>query len=269
MPPTGALHAGGRHLLPLRRAPGAAQQPWSHVRSHLISSSKRPSPSSPPPPPPPPPLPVAPSTSAFVQTAGRRSGGGGGAGAAVGSGVVAWYLGSIEARPVLTKSVTAAAIFTVADLSSQMITLGPEDSLDLVRTLRMASYGLLISGPSLHIWFNFVSKLLPKQDVMNTFKKMFLGQAVYGPIINSVFFSYNAGLQGETIPEIMARLKRDLIPTIKSGLIYWPLCDFITFKFIPVHLQPLVSNSFSFLWTIYITYMASLKKADVDVTTSS
>lgn len=33
--------------------------------------------------------------------------------------------------------------------------------------------------------------------------------------------------------------------------------------------QPLVSNSFSFLWTIYITYMASLKKADVDVTASS
>ncbi|KAG8048774.1 hypothetical protein GUJ93_ZPchr0009g2385 [Zizania palustris] len=71
--------------------------------------------------------------------------------------------------------------------------------------------------------------------------------------------------RGETIPEIIARLKRDIIPTIKSGLIYWPLCDFITFKFIPVHLQPLVSNSFSFLWTIYITYMASLKKADVDV----
>uniref|UniRef100_A0A0E0MMT8 Uncharacterized protein n=1 Tax=Oryza punctata TaxID=4537 RepID=A0A0E0MMT8_ORYPU len=264
MAPTGALHAGGRHLLPLRRVPGAVQQPWSHVRSHLISSSKRPSPSPTPPPPPPPlPVPVPPSTSPFVQAGSRRGAVG------VGSGVVAWYLGSIEARPVLTKSVTAAAIFTVADLSSQMITLGPEDSLDLVRTLRMASYGLLISGPSLHIWFNFVSKLLPKQDVVNTFKKMFLGQAVYGPIINSVFFSYNAGLQGETIPEIMARLKRDLIPTIKSGLIYWPLCDFITFKFIPVHLQPLVSNSFSFLWTIYITYMASLKKADVDVATSS
>jgi protein Mpv17 len=101
---------------------------------------------------------------------------------------------------------------------------------------------------------------------------------------------------GETSPEIISRLKRDLIPTIKSGLIYWPLCDFITFKFVPVHLQviefliysvdskpeftlwqflsedffyqPLVSNSFSFLWTIYITYMASLKKADVEVATA-
>jgi Mpv17 / PMP22 family len=42
---------------------------------------------------------------------------------------------------------------------------------------------------------------------------------------------------GESVPEIIARLKRDLIPTFKNGLIYWPLCDFITFKFVPVRLQ--------------------------------
>ncbi|KAG8048773.1 hypothetical protein GUJ93_ZPchr0009g1032 [Zizania palustris] len=194
MAAAGALHAGGRHLLPLRRSPGA---PWSHVRSHPISSKP---PSGPPPPPPPPPVPPSAAAASrfatpFVAPAGRRGG-------AVGAGVVRWYLGSIEARPVLTKSVTAAAIFTVADLSSQMITLGSEDSLDLVRTLRMASYGLLISGPSLHLWFNFVSKVFPKKDVVSTLKKMFLGQAVYGPIINSVFFSYNAGLQvGHVVDE--------------------------------------------------------------------
>ncbi|VAI28825.1 unnamed protein product [Triticum turgidum subsp. durum] len=77
-----------------------------------------------------------------------------------------------------------------------MITLPAEESLDLTRTLRMASYGMLFSGPSLHYWFNFISKVVPKKDVVSTFKKMFLGQAVYGPIINCIFFSYNAGLQG-------------------------------------------------------------------------
>ncbi|XP_008807406.2 protein SYM1-like [Phoenix dactylifera] len=179
------------------------------------------------------------------------------------NGFVSWYLGMIEARPVLTKSLTAGAIFMAADVSSQMITLPPSDSLDLVRTLRMAGYGTLVSGPSLHLWFNFVSRILPKRDVPATFKKIFLGQTTYGPIMTAVFYSVNAGLQGETVAEIIARLNRDLIPTCKSGLVYWPICDFITFKFIPVRLQPLVSNSFSFLWTIYITYMASLQKASV------
>lgn len=42
---------------------------------------------------------------------------------------------------------------------------------------------------------------------------------------------------GESGTEIVARLKRDMLPTMINNVIYWPLCDFITFRFIPVHLQ--------------------------------
>lgn len=136
----------------------------------------------------------------------------------------------------------------------------------------------------------------------------------------SVYVSHWVQLfsSGESGEEIVARLKRDLLPTMFKGVMYWPVCDFITFRFIPVHLQvcdevlpcllshmffctllfswaevkllpvlmigrnwisltntffllvflwqPLVSNSFSYLWTIYLTYTASLEKA---VTTAS
>lgn len=77
-----------------------------------------------------------------------------------------------------------------------MITLGPDTPLDPMRTMRMATYGVLLSGPSLHLWFNFLSRILPKRDLITTFKKMILGQTVYGPIVNCVFFSFNAALQG-------------------------------------------------------------------------
>lgn len=77
-----------------------------------------------------------------------------------------------------------------------MITLPSPGSFDLIRTTRMAAYGLLILGPSQHLWFNFMSTIAPKRDFLSTFKKIFLGQAVYGPTITSVFFSYNASLQG-------------------------------------------------------------------------
>lgn len=60
----------------------------------------------------------------------------------------------------------------------------------------MAVYGLLFLGPSQHLWFNFLSKILPKRDVNTTLKKIFMGQAVFGPISNTVFFSYNGALQG-------------------------------------------------------------------------
>lgn len=42
---------------------------------------------------------------------------------------------------------------------------------------------------------------------------------------------------GESGSEIVARLKRDLLPTLINGAMFWPVCDFVTFKFVPVHLQ--------------------------------
>uniref|UniRef100_A0A7C8Z4S4 Uncharacterized protein n=1 Tax=Opuntia streptacantha TaxID=393608 RepID=A0A7C8Z4S4_OPUST len=176
-------------------------------------------------------------------------------------GFVGWYLGMVKSRPIVTKSVTCSLIYIAADLTSQAIGLPSTESYDLVRTLRMAGYGMVILGPSLHYWFNLVSRILPGRDIITTMKKMALGQTVYGPCMTVLFFSLNAALQGEDADEIMARLKRDLLPTMLNGVMYWPLCDFVTFKFVPVYLQPLVSNSFSYLWTVYMTYMASLEKA--------
>ncbi|KAA8537838.1 hypothetical protein F0562_027582 [Nyssa sinensis] len=190
-------------------------------------------------------------------------------------GFLGWYLGMLESRPVLTKSVTASLIFAAADLTSQMITLPFPGSFDSIRTLRMALYGMLILGPAQHLWFNFVSRVLPKRDIVTTLKKLIMGQVIYGPVINTIFFTFSATLQGtllclknrkegESGSEVVARLKRDLLPTLVNGLLYWPVCDFLTYKIIPVHLQPLINSSFSYLWTIYLTYMASLKKAAAD-----
>ncbi|KAI3769982.1 hypothetical protein L6452_01100 [Arctium lappa] len=177
------------------------------------------------------------------------------------TGLIGWYLGMVKTHPILTKSLTSALIYTAADLSSQTMTRSSSEPYDFVRTFRMAGYGMIVLGPALHYWFNFVSRILPTRDLIATFKKMFLGQAIFGPIMTVVFFSVNAGLQGESGAEIVGRLKRDLIPTMINGVMYWPVCDFITFRFIPVHLQPLVSNSFAYIWTVYMTYMASLEKA--------
>ncbi|XP_010688400.2 protein sym-1 isoform X1 [Beta vulgaris subsp. vulgaris] len=179
-------------------------------------------------------------------------------------GFLKWYLGMLQTRPFTTKGISSSLIFAAADFTSQIITLPPSGSFDSFRTLRIAGYGLLVMGPSQHLWFNFLSRILPGRDVFTTVKKITMGQAIYGPIMNSIFFSYNAVLQGETREEVIARLKRDLFPTLRNGLMYWPLCDFLTFKYIPVHLQPLANSSFAYLWTIYLTYMASLKKVGKD-----
>ncbi|KAL2335006.1 hypothetical protein Fmac_016219 [Flemingia macrophylla] len=171
---------------------------------------------------------------------------------------VAWYLRMLQSHPLATKSITSSIIFASADVTSQIIALPSfSASYDILRTFRMAVYGLLILGPSQHKWFNYLSKILPEKDVTSTLKKILMGQAIFGPIINTVFFTYNGVLQGENGPEIIARLKRDLLPTLLGGALFWPVCDFVTFRFLPVHLQPLLNSSCAYVWTIYLTYIAN------------
>ncbi|XP_022634524.1 PXMP2/4 family protein 4-like [Vigna radiata var. radiata] len=170
-------------------------------------------------------------------------------------GFVGWYLRMLETYPLIIKSVTSSLVFAASDITSQVTPFCA--SYDLIRTLRMAIYGLLILGPTQHTWFGFLSKIFPKTDLASTLKKILMGQLILGPIINAVFFSYNGACQGEGGTQIMARLKRDLLPTLLSGALYWPVCDFVTLRYLPVRLQPLLNSTFTYVWTIFLTYMAN------------
>ncbi|KAH7845284.1 hypothetical protein Vadar_000313 [Vaccinium darrowii] len=59
----------------------------------------------------------------------------------------------------------------------------------------MAGFGMLLVGPSQHMWFNFIARILLKRDMVTTFKKLSMGQVLYGSCVKGVFFSYNAALQ--------------------------------------------------------------------------
>ncbi|RHN71663.1 hypothetical protein MtrunA17_Chr2g0279281 [Medicago truncatula] len=54
---------------------------------------------------------------------------------------------------------------------------------------------------------------------------------------------------GENRPEVIARLKQDL-------RLFWPVCDIVTFGFIPVHLQPLMNSCCAYLWIVYCSRIA-------------
>ncbi|KAI7745183.1 hypothetical protein M8C21_020359 [Ambrosia artemisiifolia] len=166
--------------------------------------------------------------------------------------VLSWYLRMLDVRPISTKSISAGLIYGAADLTSQSMTIGAFSSLDLIRTLRMAMFGLLFLGPAQHAWFNFLGRILPKRDMTTTFKKLIVGQIFYGPSCTAVFFTYNAFLQGESGNEITLRLRRDLLPTLTGGLMYWPVCDFFTYKIIPVHLQVALTAKSSGGWNFEI-----------------
>ncbi|XP_024396715.1 uncharacterized protein [Physcomitrium patens] len=183
------------------------------------------------------------------------------------SGFIAWYLRMLDKYTFPTKSITAANILAFADITAQYLaneTLKEGETKqdwDKIRTLRMLGIGAFFTAPILHIWFNLMLWRFPKTDVASSMKKVLAGQLIASPVVNSSFFAVNSFLQGESGEQAIEKIKRDLWPTWKSGAMYWPILDFVTFRYIPIHLQVLFNNCCSFVWTIYLTSMAG-KKAE-------
>jgi hypothetical protein len=65
------------------------------------------------------------------------------------AGLGAAYSASLAARPIITKSLTAGAIFTLSDVAGQTIAPAP-DGPDTKRTITSALVGLFYFGPALH-----------------------------------------------------------------------------------------------------------------------
>ncbi|KAK4383033.1 hypothetical protein Sango_2814000 [Sesamum angolense] len=100
------------------------------------------------------------------------------------SGLVGWYLGMLKTRPFPPKHHLRSHLHR-----GRCILPGESsEQYDLIRTLRMAGYGMLILGPSVHYWYNFMSTVFPKRDLLSTLKKMALGQTSYGPTMTVIFF---------------------------------------------------------------------------------
>ncbi|GBG79252.1 hypothetical protein CBR_g29303 [Chara braunii] len=172
--------------------------------------------------------------------------------------VIEFYLRCLQQRPIVTKSVTAGAMAFLSDITAQVLTSPrPGFVIDAARLARMTSFGFFFSGPVLHGWFKLMSHAFPNRDMLSIASKMALGQVVFGPIVVSIFFAVNGALQGDTLNQVINRLHRDLLPTLCAGLFFWPICDAIMFRFIPVHLQPLFNNSASYIWNIYISCVAN------------
>lgn len=60
----------------------------------------------------------------------------------------------------------------------------------------MGAAGLILSGPTLHMWYGLMARWRPGTDALSIAQKMLAGTIFYGPAFNAAFFSANGALQG-------------------------------------------------------------------------
>eukprot|EP00611_Tribonema_gayanum_P013769 TRINITY_DN2498_c0_g1_i2.p1 TRINITY_DN2498_c0_g1~~TRINITY_DN2498_c0_g1_i2.p1 ORF type:complete len:176 (+),score=20.88 TRINITY_DN2498_c0_g1_i2:38-565(+) len=81
------------------------------------------------------------------------------------------YQGALEAAPLLTKSITAAVLFSGADLCAQQLERSkaeePKD-LEFARSARFFALGLFAQAPWNHYFYMYLDKALPPTEEVFT-----------------------------------------------------------------------------------------------------
>lgn len=178
-----------------------------------------------------------------------------------------FYTNQLNARPILTKSSTAAIIFGLSDWVAQLIERKDDDEkkepVVCSRIFSAFLVGLLFFGPAANAWYEMIFKVLPSTSLISTVQKAALGQIFFGPTFTCVFFAAGMVESGTfSFGGWIDKIKNDLPGVWASGLGFWPLVDFVSYKVVPVQWIPLFVNFCSFVWTIYLSLVANKSKTD-------
>jgi protein Mpv17 len=181
------------------------------------------------------------------------------------------YNRALIAKPLITKSVSSAALFIVGDLISQglecrMMKKSLAQNYDAIRCFKLVLFGGLWVGPSLHLWYSRgLAVWFTKPGLQTTLKKTALDQTVFAAFSVFAFFGIQTLLSGGSSQDVKEKLDKEFWPTLKANWMLWPGAQLVNFGMVPVPYQVLFSNFVALFWNAYLSYVqySSLRNTKV------
>jgi len=168
----------------------------------------------------------------------------------------AWagYNRMLDTQPLLTKALTSFVGFTAGDILAQkFVTPDPEKGYDIMRTLRLGSFGLLIHGTTGHYFYGFLDKMIPGTAMKTVATKVGIDQLIWNPIFGVMFFSYLGLAEGKSFADISKKIQADLKTAVMGSWTVWIPAHFINFRFIPSSQRLLYINSIQIGYNIFFS----------------
>lgn len=91
---------------------------------------------------------------------------------------------------MLTKALTSFVGFTVGDILAQTFVENNdndkdgESSYDIMRTVRLSTFGLLVHGTTGHYFYSFLDGQLPGTDAITVAEKVVIDQVLWNPFLD-------------------------------------------------------------------------------------
>jgi len=130
---------------------------------------------------------------------------------------------------------------------------------DFGRTTRQAAFNFLLYGPAQHFWYGALARWFPMTagawiatNLTPFAIKVFLNQAVLGPVVVTTFFAWSAAFTGK-LSEYPRQMRERCFPTLRRGWVFWVPAASINFAVVPVRFQVLYMSCCSIVWNYILS----------------
>ncbi|CAG08513.1 unnamed protein product, partial [Tetraodon nigroviridis] len=170
------------------------------------------------------------------------------------------YLFLLRKYPILTKSVTSGILTALGNLLSQSLEARKKASNDAIcgpAVARYAAYGLFITGPVSHCFYQLMEALIPATDPHCIIKRLLLDRLFFAPGFLLIFYLVMNVLELKGWKELEAKLKGSFWTALKMNWKVWTPFQFVNINFVPVQFRVLFANVVALFW---YAYLASVRK---------
>lgn len=166
------------------------------------------------------------------------------------------YNNALESKPILVKGLTSFTGFALGDILAQCF-IEKDSEFDVQRLLRLASFGLLIHGPTSHYFYGALDNVIKGTSALAVASKVGIDQVLWNPIFGCAFFSYIGMLEGAGIEGCKLKIKNDLMTAVTGSWKVWPIAHAINFRFIPTSQRLLYINSIQIFYNVFLSIVAN------------
>ncbi|KAG7489135.1 peroxisomal membrane protein 2 [Solea senegalensis] len=151
------------------------------------------------------------------------------------------YLLLLKKYPILTKSVTSGILSALGNLLSQTLEArkkakngAPVDGIDTTAAAHYAIYGLLITGPVSHYFYQLMEVWLPTTDPYCIVKRLLLDRLIFAPGFLLIFYFVMNILEAKGWEDFEKKMRGSYMTALKMNWKVWTPFQFINVNFVPV-----------------------------------
>lgn len=163
----------------------------------------------------------------------------------------------LDAQPLLTKCLTSLTGFTAGDVLAQNFVEGGDKPYDIMRTLRLGSFGFLFHGTTGHYFYGFLDSKLPGTKPVTVASKVFIDQTIWNPIFGCAFFGYLNLVEGKSWGDYTKKLEADLKTAVMGSWAVWVPAHTINFAFVPPSQRLLYINTIQIGYNIFLSFLGN------------